>query len=253
MNISLVNVKFEAPITMKKTKTIIIFLHLLSANAAHAQVPFSKNHRKPNYTDSWNFSNRIAVKLTPSSLLDPYGALLPVGFEYYPNYKYGISLDFGFPLYYALNNQRFDYHKTINSDFKLRADIRQYFMFRKHNCLFFGAEAFYRNQKMTLQNSYFHFIDNTCYKFSEAKANKDAFGFGLIFGNSYKLANRLLLQGNIGIGFRIINMSPVWDVNVATPYFKGSFVSLELPNEDRVGDHDLNIYIPFAIKLAYCF
>jgi hypothetical protein len=236
-----------------KTKLIIATCCLLSAEVVHAQNTFLKNNRKRSYNDDWNFSNRIAIKLTPTSLLDPYGALLPVGFEYYPDYKYGISLDFGFPLYYVLNNNYSDYNKTINSDFKLRADVRQYFRFRKRSCLFFGAEAFYRNQKMTLRNSYFHFIDNTCYEFSEAKASKDAFGFGLIFGSSYKLADRLLLHSNIGIGFRVINMSPIWDINTATPYFKGSFVSLELPNEDRVGDHDLNIYIPFAIKLAYCF
>lgn len=233
-------------------KWMVFVVYLFPVITAHTQ-PLSANRRKHNYKDDWDFDNRIAVKLTPTSLLDPYGALLPAGLEYYSGYKYGISLDFGFPLFYSLNNNRPDFNKTINSDFKIRADVRQYFRFRKNSRLFFGAESFYRNQDMSLRNSYFHFIDNTCYAFSQAKASKDAFGFGLILGISRRLTNCFTLQGNIGFGIRVINMTPEWDPNAAIPYFKGTFVSLELPNEDRVGDHDVNIYIPFAIKLAYRF
>jgi hypothetical protein len=192
LHFSFSNIKFEHTDTMKQPRQFLLYLCFLLAFTAKGQdntVMPRRYHRPVNYSDDWDFNNRIAVKLTPSSLVDPYGALLPIGLEYYSSNKYGVSIDFGFPLYYVLNNGHFDYHKTINSDFKVRADVRQYFRFRKRSRMFFGAEVFYRNQDMTLQNSYFHFIDNTCYHFEEAKARKDAFGGGLIWGISQKLSN----------------------------------------------------------------
>jgi hypothetical protein len=212
-----------------------------------------KTNHKRDYEEEWNFNDRFAIKLTPSSLLDPYGALLPVGIEYYLDNKYGFNLEFGFPLYYALNNKRFDNYKHINSDFKVRADIRHYFGYSKNSRLFYGGEMFYRNQHMSLKDSYFHFINNHCYEFAEGQAVKDIFGFGFFMGRTQKLSQHFFLETHLGIGLRIINMSPQMDFSNSNYYFKGSFVSLEPPNEDRVGDHDLNIYVPFAIKLTYLF
>ena len=238
---------------MRKIKLILSIIALSLPGIVSAQHFSSKRHKQTSYEDNWDFDNCIALKLTPTSVLDPYGSLAPVGLEYYFRNKYGVSLDVGIPLFYCINSKQYNDYKRINSDFKIRADFRQYFGFCRKNRFFAGAEVFYRYQNMDLQHSYFHFLDNMCYQFTNAKASKNIFGFGAIAGISHKFTNHFFLEGNIGIGLRIINMTPQWDINAAKPYFKGSFVSLELPNEDRVGDHDLNIYIPFAIKLSYLF
>lgn len=258
MHFPFLNIKFDSAPT-KTMKYIIIFVTILSLTGfslplfAQHKAQSKKPYRKPNYEEDWDFNNRFAIKLTPTSLLDPYGALLPLGVEYYLNNKYGFSLDFGLPLYYSLNNQKFDNYKHINSDFKVRADIRHYFRFRRKSRLFYGGEVFYRNQNMSLNNSYFHFINNHCYEFTEGITVKNIFGFGFFMGRTQKLSEHFSLESYLGIGLRIINMSPQMDFSNTPYYFRGSFVSLEMPNEDRVGDHDLNIYLPFAIKISYLF
>jgi hypothetical protein len=41
--------------------------------------------------------------------------------------------------------------------------------------------------------------------------------------------------------------------NASVPYVEQSFMSIIPPNGDKVGDKDLNVYIPFAIKMGYLF
>jgi hypothetical protein len=237
---------------MQMYKPILLAVFIFITQVSYAQ-HYAKKTSKHNHKNDWDFDHRLSLKVTPTSLADPYGSLLAIGAEYYFKEKSGISLDVGIPLFYNINNSRYGNYKHINSDFKLRADFRQYFGFCKNNRFFAGPEVFYRNQSMNLQNSYFHFLDNVCYRFSSAKANKSIFGFGAIAGISHKFSDHFFLEGNLGIGLRIINMTPQFEANSANSFFKGTFVSLELPNEDRVGDHDLNIYLPFAIKLSYLF
>jgi len=233
---------------------IIVLLPLapLSFGGDHSSAVVHRK-RVRDYSDEWDFDRRFALKLTPTSLLDPYGALLPLGVEYYSSSRLGFGLDLGFPLFYVLNNRRFDYDKRLKFDFKIRMELRRYFRLREKSRLFYGAELYYRYQKMILHNSYFHFIDNTCYSFAEAEAVKNNFGTGFMFGAVRKPSDRLSLEAWLGAGVRLIYMSPRTDLSGNPTFFKGSFVSLEPPNEDRVGDHDLNIYVPFGIKLSYLF
>jgi len=229
---------------------ILLFLNA-AAYAQRTDAPTAR--RKHSYKDDWTFDNRFELKLTPSSLLDPYGALIPIGLEYNAGNNCGISLDLGLPLFYVLNNGRYEPQKSISTDFKIRTDIRQYFHFRKHTRFFAGAEMYYRYETATIKNSYFHFLDNNCYAFDKAKIEKNNFGFGFITGMTQKLSDHFFIEYNIGIGVRIINTTPNWQMDTTKSFFKGTFVSLELPNEDRVGDHDVNIYIPFGIRVCYQF
>ena len=111
----------------------------------------------------------------------------------------------------------------------------------------------YHSKQITHVLVYFHFLDNNCYAFDKAKIEKNNFGFGFITGMTQKLSDHFFIEYNIGIGVRIINTTPDWQMDTTKSFFKGTFVSLELPNEDRVGDHDVNIYIPFGIRVCYQF
>jgi hypothetical protein len=70
-------------------------------------------------------------------------------------------------------------------------------------------------------------------------------------GTSRKLSERFILDGRLGLGLRLLNMQTDFDPTGLTPVKKNAFSSLLPPNEDRVGERDINIYLPFAIKIAY--
>lgn len=210
---------------------------------------FSQNSR----IATWTLEQRVSFKLTPTSLLDSYGALLPLGLEYYFDEKFGISFDVALPLYYVLNNARDAPHKKINSDYRLRADIRQYFGLREHSRFYFGAESFFRHQTMTLEDSYLHFNNGDCYDYSIINARKSVFGFGVFTGYARRLSEHFILEGHLGIGARVINMKTDLDIDALIPVKGKTFTVLDPPNGDRVGDRDINIYVPLAIKIAYLF
>lgn len=199
----------------------------------------------------WTIDDRFALSLAASSLLDPYGALAPVGLGYYFGEKFSLDASFGFPLYYVLNNYAGDPRKTVNSDYKLRAGVRQYFRLREHNRCFFGAEVAFRRQEMYLRNSYLHFTDGSCYDYSGINAAKTAGYLGAFAGIAYRLNRSLLIEGYLGLGGRLLYMKTDLDTRALTPRRQERFSTLAMPNGDRVGDRDINIYLPFAIKIAY--
>lgn len=230
--------------------SLIALPALIFAQSGNTSIRKTKKYRG----EPWMLDQRVAFKLTPTSLLDGYGALCPVGIEYYLNDKFGISFDIGIPLFYVLNNYRENLHKKIDSDFKLRLDARQYFRLREKNRMYFGAEVFFRRQYMVLKDSYLHFADGNSYSYSTLTANKSVFGASALLGYSRLLSPRFILEGNVGMGFRAINMKSDLDINQNPPYdLKDPFLVLLPPNGDRVGDKDINIYIPFAIKIGYLF
>jgi hypothetical protein len=247
---------FEPPLKKPMIKPILTILSFLLLPASiFAQGGGSSTRKTKKYRgEPWTLDQRVAFKLTPTSLLDGYGALCPIGIEYYLNDKFGISFDVGIPLFYVLNNYRDNLHKKIDSDFKLRLDARQYFRLREKNRMFFGAEAFFRRQYMVLQDSYLHFADGSSYSYTTLNANKSTFGASVLLGYSRLLSQHFILEANVGVGFRIINMKSDLDITQNLPYdLKDPFLVLLPPNGDRVGDKDINIYIPFAIKIGYLF
>lgn len=243
-------------------KTFILLLCFVAgmAPATFAQRKTRNKHNpglkslpKNNKAEAWTLEQRVSFKLTPTSLLDSYGALLPLGLEYYFDEKFGVSFDVALPLYYVLNNYRDAPHKKINSDYRLRADIRQYFALRQNNRFYVGTEAFFRHQTMTLEDSYLHFINGHYYEYSFINARKSVFGFGVLTGCAKRLSERLILEGHLGIGVRVINMRTDLDIDALVPVKGKTFTVLDPPGGDRVGDRDINIYIPLAIKIAYLF
>ncbi len=241
------------------TKPIIILSFLLLPIAVSAQRGKNANsnfqHKKARKYrgEEWTISQQAGFKYTPTSLFDIYGAMLPLGFEYYFQEKFGIDFELSLPLYYVLNN-KFDYpKKTINSDYKLRFGGRQYFRLREKSRMYFGAEIFFRRQAMELRNSFIHFVDESCYDYSRLNARKNLLGAGVLMGYARKLSDRFILEGHLGVGLRLLKTDTDFDRSNKIPYDVGPFRTIIPPNEDRVGDRDINIYLPFAIKIGYLF
>jgi hypothetical protein len=236
------------------TKPIIILSFLLLPVAVFAQRGNAGSLKKKKYRgEEWTLSQQAGFKYTPTSLFDIYGATLPLGFEYYLQEKFGLEFEVSFPLYYVLNNYNENPRKTINSDYKLRFGARQYFRLREKSRMYFGAEIFFRRQSMELRNSFIHFVDESSYDYADLNAKKNLLGAGGLMGYARKLSDHFILEGHIGVGLRLIKMETNFDRSNAIAYDVGPFRTIIPPNEDRVGDRDINIYLPFAIKIGYLF
>gem|GEM_PF-1818824 len=239
---------------MRSITLVLSFLFLSCTLFAQRQLHTLKPKAKKGYRgERWTIDKVLALNLTPSSALDPYGALLQPGLDYYFGEQYSAGLNVGLPLYYVLNNYRDKPKKEVNSDYKLRLDLRQYFRLREHNRLYAGVEIFYRRQQMTLEDSYLRYVDGTCYLYSRVNARKIAFGTGIFIGVDYKLSERLVAGAHIGAGLRMMHMKTDIDLSNAAPMPPPAFNTLLPPNEDRVGDRNFNFYFPFGLKAGFLF
>lgn len=218
---------------------------------AQQNMPVNRARSKGYRGERWTLSNHVVLKLTPTSWADPYGALFPLGMEYYFGERFGVGLDVGIPMYYVLNNLMGKQHKTIRSDIKLHTEARQYFRLRERSRLYFGAELFYRRQEMDQTQGELHYTSGLNYAYDHIRATKYAYGTGIFVGYVRKLSAHFLAEGHTGLGLRMINMETDLNVKNLTPHTEASFNSLALPNEDRVGDRDFHLHLPFAIKIAY--
>ncbi|WP_118974138.1 DUF3575 domain-containing protein [Taibaiella koreensis] len=235
------------PVTLVLSLLVCPFF-LFAQKAPANHVPHKKYRG-----ERWTLSHCAALKLTPCSWADPYGALFPVGFEYYFGEQFGIGLDLGIPMFYVLNNTIGEQHKTLNSDIRFRIEVRQYFRQRARCRLYYGAEIFYRHQDMELDHGDLHYVDGAVYTYDHVRGRKWTCGAGVFLGYARKLTEHLLLEGHIGLGLRTLQMRTDIDTRAMAPRMEGSFTTLVPPNEDRVGDRDLNLHLPFAIKIAYLF
>jgi hypothetical protein len=241
---------FEAE-TSKLIRSVTFFVLLLLLMPEMVQAQHVKKERKRPRMVPWTIDDRFSASLTPSSFIDPYGALCPVGLGYYFGNRYSIHIEAGLPLYYVLNNYAGNPRKTVNSDFKVRAAIQQYFLLKERNRCFFGAESSYRRQEMYLQHSYLRYINGMSYDYTGINAVKTIYCLGAYVGTSHKLSERFMLDAHLGLGLRILNMETDFNPAGLNPVKRGTFSSLVPPNEDRVGERDINMYLPFAIKIAY--
>jgi len=235
------------PVTL--VLSLLLLPHLLSAQPKRP----AGNARKGYRGERWTLSNCAALKITPSSWADPYGALFPVGFEYYFGEKFGLGFDIGLPMFYVLGNTMGKQHKTLNSDIRFHAEVRQYFRLRERCRLYYGAELFYRYQNLELDNGDLHYMDGAIYTYGHIRGDKYGYGAGVFLGYARKLSEHLLLEGHIGLGLRMVRMETDIDTRALVPRMESRFSSLVPPNEDRIGDRDLNLHLPFAIKIAYLF
>lgn len=238
---------------MARPVTLALSLLLLPQLLLAQPKKLAGSTRKGYRGERWMLSNCAALKITPGSWVDPYGALFPVGFEYYFGEKFGLGFDLGLPMFYVLNNTMGKQHKTLNSDIRIRIEARQYFRARARCRLYYGAEVFYRYQNLELDNGDMHYVDGAIYAYDHIRGDKYSYGAGVFLGYARKLSEHLVLEGHVGLGLRIIRMETDIDTRTLVPQGESRFSSLVPPNEDRIGDRDLNLHLPFAIKIAYLF
>ncbi len=199
------------------------------------------------------FAQKFMVRVTPTSLVDFNGACLPVGIEYHFKNSLGIAVEVSVPMPYEFNAPVVRNNvsgKTINSDFKLRLEVRRYFIMRRSRRVFFGVEAYMRQQQFSQANGYydgprvFH-----VYNYTSADITKFHAGIAPFIGSSFKLADHLFFDAHFGIGLRYLE-NKYSHINGLTQGGRNSMGALFVP-EDELYGHMWRPYIAAGLKLGY--
>jgi hypothetical protein len=215
-----------------------------------------------NIAQPLTFSNKFAVKVTPSSL--PYYMQLPVGVEYFFAKKYGVGIQVGVPFKKTISNK-----EHLESGMKFRAELRDYIKTTKRARYFVGFEAYYTKMEFALKNGSYlmqgagekdvlgNSLTGGTMQYYTADVTHTNLGGGFLFGSMARIASNLFFDWNIGISFHFSKgeyNNVVRDYNQLTgPYGR-------LQPRDGLLDNTYNtlrdgpykmFYTPMALRLSY--
>lgn len=220
---------------MQKLKPAIAVLLLLSLHASAR----SKDRER------LILSNRVAAKLT-------IGPMLPVGVEYYFHNTWGILLEAGIPLHIDLVGEHASSSafKKMRYNYRIRTELRKYFITRRRSRFFIGIEHYYHEKKYTLINS--DLTDGTYWAFvSRADLLRSHNNIGMHFGMSFLLSGRVYMEWHIGAAKDHFSADARNTENMSN--WNGENLSpLPQLSDAYVGNYNF-IRPSFGLKLSYLF
>jgi hypothetical protein len=191
------------------------------------------------------YSNRFALRATPTSLLSRYGGHIPVGVEYLFLKNFSLIAEGSIPLATVLDRpgKRYDY------DFKMRGELRWYFGYTKRSKFYLGFEAFKRYQAFSQKSGSYDF-DGRLYLFSSAHMKKEVQGGALSFGIVARVAGKLFVEGYIGTGSKAVffDRTEVQDLRLAG---RSTGFVIDMQNEDDLYQHGGLLYFPIGIGFSW--
>jgi hypothetical protein len=185
-------------------------------------------------------SNTLALYATPTAILNPYGAILPVGATYYFGKRFSASADASIPLFFNPIDIFSDdaSSKKIKSDIGFHADIKWYLKIKHTRRLFAGLEGVFRVQDFTKRDASYQY-------------HKTSAGIGAFFGAEFRLKPKWLLEGKVGVGLRNVSMKRNFDLKPSVPRSEDDINPSLPPGEDRIKDRATVIYVPLAFSIKY--
>jgi len=196
------------------------------------------------------FSNKAGIYVTPTSLLSPYGALIPLGVTWYFAKRFSFSFDAAIPLKFTIKTWN-TYDKSIKSDLALRSDLKMYINIGHTHRYFIGLESMYREQHFTTPKyGSLYYPGGFWYRTGPLDMHKRSISFAGLFGGEIKLASRFLLEGKIGFGIRFIRMQHNFMPH-GLVYSEEFHKLIGISNEDEIGDKDYVIYAPMGLGIKY--
>ncbi len=182
------------PINLK-IRTVILLFGLLFNTHLHAA-------DKNGYVNG-----ELSLKITPSSVVDPWGGMLPIGLEYGFSRTWSASYELGVPLFYKLYASSFKEDIRMNFDIKSRVEFRKYFLTEgdtKNLLAFIGFEAAYRKQKYHINSPSFYYEGessnhNKVY-FNDADVVRMKLSGAVLGGMQYNISGGVTIEWYMGIG-----------------------------------------------------
>ena len=218
-------------------KQIFLFAALLLSLGATAQ------RKRISFGDE----SRFKIKASPLSIVDYRGANLPVGVEYTFAKKWSTTLEGSVPFlkvpvfFNASNNDR------LESDIRVRAEIRKYSGEPQKTRTFMGVEAIYRQQQLTLENTSY-VSDAGSYGAEFSEISKTGVYAHCILGIEQRISNRMSFELFGGLGAKWVSVDREND-NI---YYRGRYQGSQLfvSEKQLTGSHILPS-VAFGFKMAY--
>lgn len=208
---------------------------------------------KAKYQQAFITVNGYALYTTPTTILEPYGALLPLGIAYY-HHRFGAGAEIGVPLMFS-SFQLIEpsARKHIRSDFRLRIDGRFYFRKKYLYRDFLGLEMAYRPQHFTKQQASLYSTDiGAQYSGSYLDMKKTTYSIGSFMGRAYRVTKHLSLEWRAGLGLRWIVVHHNFTAANYVIQDGDNYLTAGLPpDEDQRYNNCTVVYIPLAVSLKY--
>jgi hypothetical protein len=195
------------------------------------------------------------LKVAPSSLLDPWGMMLPVYAEYDFLHHFGVeamaAIPFNIPGPVQLSN---DPKITgVKNDSKFSFNLIYYFHTSPAARFYVALEGFMRKQTLALGNGRLLY-DDSYRTFTSATLTKDYHGLAGKIGYATRMSGHLWFDTYIGVGdvngtsyhTHVTGLGPV--VYTGRVY---DLTGAYLPNKTEGGGNA--IYLAFALRLSYHF
>lgn len=223
---------------MKKLATLCLLISTL--NVATAQ-------------EVGAFRKQLYLKITPTSLLDPYGARLPVGIGYHFAERDYASIEYSIPLlrYIPFFDQGY---QTIKSDIRLRIEYRRFIS--ENRRAYLGVEGFIRNQELVRTSKGRYYDSNGGIKiefnYTSGDVYKNIIGVGLIFGGDIRITNHIYFEPYCGLGIRNVEVhrENVRDLTQLPSQRQFDWFTQGLiAEEEEIEGGDMGLYVPCGVKI----
>jgi len=176
----------KMPILLRMKTTFLIFFLVLLHLVSRSQ-------------DSTGFF-RAAIKLTPTSLLNPNIATIQPGIEWRFRKNVSILVEYGFQTKkLAMFWNREQHDKRYR---KIRSGARFYFISRRRTHLYYELNFFNVKQNYTKFDSYVQLQNAQTYHYEKSEISNNSWGFSANGGMIIKLNGRLHLEYYSGLGLK---------------------------------------------------
>ncbi len=195
------------------------------------------------------------VKVAISHIINFSEALLPLAVEYRFNRIVGAEVEIGIPLFFNTLTYKSSSGpmKDLNSDMKLRADVRFYFVSEADNAGYIGLDGSFRKQQYTLTNAEYYDASGYQNSFVSADINKIVYTVNVIVGMQANISRRLFAEMQTGLGFKGVEVQRSNIEYIGKGQYPHKF-RWEIPigeGEDKIAGQSGFINIPFAVRLCY--
>lgn len=207
-------------------------------------------------------NGKYILKATLSDIVWAADGLLPLGLEYRVKDNIGVTAELGIPLFGAVKVLTPLYDKTIKFDMRYGLDARYYFFqgYQRHRISrkkpIYTEAHIGLNGSLRLQNfsqedggQYIERYGNK-YTFNYADVSKQVYKTNIIVGTRAAISKHVILalQGGIGVKFVHVQRKNIPQL------FRNTGTHFNYPvrgGEDSVGERDVFLNLPLAIRFCY--
>lgn len=214
-----------------------------------AAVPWTAQAQPSNLNDNGvPLHSSLVIKATPSSLLDRFCAMIPVGAEYNYKKRLGIGVNWAIPVIRTKHIRNTNIVEQFNRNVKADVYLRCYFSPAKRNQFFIGVEWFYKEQFYHI-NAVSYEDDSYMAASDNADIRKFVTGFGFYLGERFNLKKNWGIDLYAGMGTKTV----INHVYADNKKIIGGHNEAMFPDEDSYNGTRSPLYFPFGLSLNYRF